>query len=195
MREYIKYKIWHQIEPTLPVEDWIISNVLRIDATQLVPIQKMVPLTLEDKRVIIYQLQAFLRPTRGVFRGDKKYLDSWNSIRSDLIAEKVSLPQANMPPLFRAEDLEIKPHGDISLWLAQNLFCFDEKELRVFVPELNLSEPEHGRLLMPLLTSVFRRMEDVSKMKMKDELLQYYHRTRYLLLKFYLDAVYHQINK
>jgi hypothetical protein len=130
-------------------------------------------------------------------RPDAKYLNPWNAARSDLIVDLIPLPYewTHEPEPYEEQftraHLQLQPRGDISLWLATYIFGFDREELRALIPGLVIDEGDMGIQLIRLLVSCFRRMNEV---RLNSEILNHYHRTRYLLLKYYLDADYHAIN-
>jgi hypothetical protein len=155
-------------------------------------------MVLKNKRrsmINLAEIVYWLQPNLGPVEDDPaaKYLNSWNSARSDLVCKIVPLPRnwstTLMPhqELFGKDWLMLKPKGDISYWLATYLLGFDDKELEVLCPDARSDEPQ----LLSLLVSCYRRLKEV---RIKNLDLYTYHRSRYLLLRYYLDAVYHAIN-
>lgn len=167
MRGYVEQKLWHDAAPNegTDVDRWLVKNLLRIE----------LPCSSSWKDTL-YAAQFE--------RIEHKELDSYNSSRADLIAAWVDPPKEDPGKL--KIDLEPK-HVDPSYWLASYVLGFSDHEIKCLC---NVSDPTTpARALLPLLGAAVRTMKEV---KVKDETLQAYHRARYILLRYYLDATYHE---
>lgn len=117
-----------------------------------------------------------------------KYLDSWNSARRDLIASLIDPPNLHGYKNRLVWKLPIKPPSrEPGLWLARYVLGFTEKECRVLCRVTDLAHPT---ACVPLLKSAQRELRG---MRIEDETLAAYHRSRSLLVRFYLDAHFHAI--
>lgn len=189
MRNYVTNKLWSELEPTSPRAEWVLRTMFRFESSEIFEAKEL------DGGIenAVYLCQAKLdRFYDG--ETDHKYLNAWNSARADLIPQLVKLPFAC--PVYNVGGVQIEPPVGIAYWLATYLLGFNSKELKVFCPDLSGD-------LIPLLVCCYRQMAKMPPLKQQKEegleldkyLLFHYHRTRYLLLKYYLDAVYHAINQ
>lgn len=197
MREYVRNKLWLGIEPRQPLDLWILTEVFRIDERLISEMRQWVSM-----REVVYFLQTSL----DVLEGDdpaNKYLNAWNSARSDLVADLVTPPPTmDELTLNSVNPLPLGPQDiEPALWMLVYLYGFKDREISVMCPEYRW-DPLSVRALMPLLKCINRRLQEMpiirEDFQAKDEhqqLLFHYHRTKYLLLRYYLDAVYHELNR
>lgn len=172
MRDFLVRHIWEELEPTSPHSSWLLKKVLRVE-----------PPDTEPERIqLLYQYYHGLGPV------DHRGIDRYNAARADLIAALVNPPDevgpSISPSLYPVEQ-------DISYWLCSHLLGLSDREIAVLagIDQGTIEEP--GIALLQILISAFRIMRSI---RLKDEVLHYYHRARYRLLRYYLDAHYHVIN-
>ena len=115
-----------------------------------------------------------------------KYLDRFHSARADLIASLLDPPES----IPGEVEFDLEPPGDPSYWLCTQILGFTDRELSILckIPEPRLSAPL--RAILPVLLVALDVLRGLDTHK---ELLTHYHRTRYLLIRFYLDAYYHAL--
>lgn len=194
MREYVHRHIIQDAAPEGVQTLWILRSVLRVTPTEE-PLKRpdgsisFVPTPSYVEQV--YEGFHALRPIPSTVRMDdeaKSYLDKWNSARADLIAEMIP-PPSNLPSQIR--EVSLYPEGDVSYWLAATLLGYTDREIGTFcgIKQDELSTPY--RKIMPLLKMSYRELKRV---QVGDPLLHAYTRTRHLLMRYYLDAVYHEIS-
>lgn len=180
MQDYIIHKIWDEIEPRKPTALWVLLTILRVPETVVMD-------HLQGRSDIQRLIELVFRYYNSLDRVGQKYIDAYNSARADLIASILTPPSDVGATL----EVETQPSGDPSYWLASHVLGFSNKELTVLLGISHETLKEPGRSIVPLLLVAFKVLQ---KMKLGDELLQAYNRSRYLLLKYYLDAVYHELD-
>jgi len=171
MRHYLHSHIWKEIAPEADQTLWVAQKVLRL------------PFEQANESGIYGALASF-------YRLGKKELDRYNSSRSDLIAYMID-PPADDPELI---SIPLEPSSDPSLWLCSHLLGLSDTETSLLATGSQLTPAElvemQPRVLVPILVNAQKILKGL---KFKEELLTIYHRERYLLLRYYLDAVYHEI--
>lgn len=168
MIEYATRHLWNSAAPNQFPDHWILTRVLRLDEVEGYTIPQ----------VIYGANQHFRRLTH-------RYYDQWNSARADLVAKYVDPPPGRVPdiPLVIRRPKDADP----AEWVLTVVMGFTLEELEVF-KSLN-TELTPGRQNLPLLKYCCLILH---RMRMKDPLLDFYHRTRYLMGKYYLEYHYHE---
>jgi hypothetical protein len=121
-------------------------------------------------------LSAVLRPIDDLEAQDlphnaARYLNRWTAARSDLLTEHVlGLESESLPP---SRDAQNRPTGDVLQWLFESVACLD-------VPA---DRSTAGDLLRAMKQIRFPG----------EPLLDALHRGRYLVFRFFWDAVYHEL--
>lgn len=177
MEGFVINKIMSELEPTKPVGYWILEKMFRVPQPV---INILTNYEIKNLPVQVYRYYAHLQPV------GHEYLDRFNSARADLIASILDPPK-EIPGKV---EFELEPPGDPSHWLCTQILGFTDLELSVIgrIPEPQLKTPQ--RFLLPMLKVA---LDTLKGLKTQEELLTHYHRTRYRLIKFYLDAYYHAL--
>lgn len=163
---YVTQKLWSCAAPTDGKElEWICHQVLRIN-----------DISVET----VYLHYQRLRPI------GHPYLDRWNAARADVVAHYIDPPFEQQIGLTK-QRTQLWPPRKPGRWLAQYLLGFTDKECSVLCATSDLDEP---LAMLPLLLSAYGVLRHLLP---EHELLSHYHRTRYLLLRYYLDARFHAI--
>jgi len=175
MQGYVEQRIWYDISPEdrEPPELWVARTVLKLDVTENI--------TTERLRTYIYSAYHSIRQVRG------NELNHYNSARADLVAELIPPPEKEPKGTIQ---VELEPSGDPSYWLATYVLGFSDHEASVLcnVAKDSLRDPARG--LLPLLKAAIKVLKGL---EFKDrEYLTAYHRARYLLIRYYLDAHYYE---
>lgn len=181
MHGYVEQKLWFEIAPHEDdcLELWLVRYVLRISDMR----RSVTGHTGRHQDTRIEQLIDLLYSAQWDVVGHKE-LDSYNSARADLIAAKVDPPAGDPGKLY----VELEPKKqDPSYWLATYVLGFTPHEIRCLCNITDVEQPARG--IVPLLNAAAKILKGV---KLKDKDLQAYHRSRYILLRYYLDAVYHE---
>jgi len=167
MIEYVTRHFWNQAAPNKFPEQWILTKVLRLP-----------PLEGFTAAQVIYGAN------QNFDRIGHKYYDPWNSARADLVAVHVDPPPGRLPdiPLVLRRPKGIDP----AEWILTTVMGFTINEIRVL---RSLNDEPAGLKDVPLLKTCCLVLH---QMKLSDPLLNYYHRTRYLLGKYFVDYHYHQ---
>ena len=173
MRGYVPNKLWGDLEPTNPKALWVATKVLALPPELIEAHRRNLP-------SLIYQVFFGLGAT------DNKYVTAFNGARVDLIASLIPPVDDNE----RAITIASSPEGDISHWLCTHVLLFSDIEISVLcnIGVDYLEDP--GRDLLPLVKSCYTTLK---KIKLQDPVLQRWHRQRHLMIRYYLDAVYHEL--
>jgi hypothetical protein len=175
MKGYVEQKLWHEIAPEdkEPPELWVARYVLRLDVTENITTRRL--------RSYIYSAYHSIRQV------DSPELNHYNSARADLVAEIITPPEEE--PRGKMQ-VDLEPSGDPSYWLATYVLGFSEHEISVLcnVDRDSLQDPD--RAILPLLKAAIKVLKGL-EFKGKDYLTAY-HRARYLLVRYYLDAHYYE---
>ena len=174
MNKYHENKVWSDLMPSSSKSLWVASKVLCIPDE----------LIMEHRSNLV---SLIWRAYFGIRRSENDYVTKFNAARCDLVAEIIPCVDDDE----RIIPIGHEPEGDISYWLATHVLRFTDIELCALcnVPMDNVDDP--GRDLIPLIKSCYRILR---KIKLDDPLLQHWHRSRHLLLRYYLDAVYHELS-
>lgn len=178
MKAYVINKILSELEPEDPVGQWILEKLFRVPQPV---INTLTDYKAENLPAQVYRYYNHLQPV------GQDYLDKYHSARADLIASLVD-PPAEIPGEV---EFSLEPPGDPSLWLCSHVLGFTDRELSVLcrIPETLLEEPQ--LLLTPILSISLTTLKGL---KLHSTLLTHYHRTRYLLIRYYMDAHYHLLD-
>jgi len=173
MKDYVEHKMWSDLEVTSPVDMWVASRLLNIPPELISKYRRTLP-------SLIYRVFFSLE------YNENSYVTAYNGSRADVIAEIIE-PVDDDKRIIR---IDSEPLGDISYWLASHVLRFSDLEISVMcsVPLDNIRDPD--RDLLPLIKSCYRILK---KEKLSNPLLQHYHRSRHLMIRYYLDAVYHEL--
>lgn len=173
MRGYIEQRLWSELEVTKPMVLWVASVLLRIPPELIAKHRRRLP-------SLIYQVYM------SFGWHENKYVMTYNAARADLTA-KIVPPPVDDEPLIR---IDTEPEGDTSYWLASHVLGFKDEEIAVLcgISEDSLQDPK--RDILPLLKSAYRILK---KIKLKDPDVQQWHRSRHIMLRYFLDAEYHEI--
>ncbi len=178
MKAYVINKIFSELEPSEPKGQWILSTLFRVPQEI---INTLTGYKKSNLPIQVYRYFAHLQIT-----GDK-YIDKYQSAKADLIASMIDPPAEDPGEVEYA----LTPPGDPSYWLCSYVLGFTDEEMTVLcgIPEEHLQDPR--RELVPILKIA---MDCLKTVKLEDAVLTEYHRSRYLLLRYYLDAYYHELH-
>ena len=178
MKAFVINKMLSEIEPVEPYGQWVLETMFRVPQPVINTLTDSKP---ENLPAQVYRYYAHLQPVE-----DNKYLSRLHAARADLIASLVD-PPATVPGEVA---FDLSPPGDPSYWLCTHILGFTDRELSVLckIPETRLSAP--SRIILPVLLVALDVLRGLDTHR---ELLTHYHRTRYLLIRFYLDAYYHAL--
>ncbi len=179
MRGFVINKILSELEPEKPFGQWILEVMFRVPQAA---INILTNYEIRNLPVQVYRYYAHLQPV------GHEYLDRYHSAQADLIASLLDPPEDHAGKV----EFELEPPGDPSLWLCTQILGFTNYELAVIsrIPEPQLETPQ--RMLLPILMVA---LDTLRGLETQEELLTHYHRTRYLLIKFYMDAYYHALER
>lgn len=177
MKTYVINKIMSEIEPEEPVGQWILEVMFRVPQ---VVINTLTDFKTENLPAQVYRYYAHLHLV------GHKYLDRFHSARADLIASLLDPPEDAPGEI----EFDLQPPGEPSYWLSTHILGLTDRELSILckIPEPKLCAPQRG--ILPVLLVA---LDTLRGLDTHDDLLTSYHRTRYLLIKFYLDAYYHAL--
>lgn len=143
----------------------------------------------ESHSRIIYGCYARFDLTRD------KWIDKYNSARADLIAHLIDPPKKD--PYTVPYDPSIP--GDPTYWFVTRAFGFTHEELEKLCPGFWTFQDTISmeyRTFIPLLKYMYRTWQKSPiKYRIEDEYLSAFYNARHSLLRYYLDAVYHEINR
>ncbi len=179
MRGFVINKILSEIEPEEPVGQWVLETLFRVPQAV---INTLTDYKAENLPVQVYRYYAHLQPV------GHEYLDRFHSARADLIASLLDPPE-EIPGKV---EFDLEPPGDPSHWLCTQILGFTDYDLSILcrIPEPQLKTPQ--RMLLPMLMVA---LDTLRGLKAHEDLLTHYHRTRYRLIKFYMDAYYHALER
>ena len=179
MKAYVINKILSEIEPEEPVGQWILETLFRVPQPV---INTLTDFKAENLPTQVYRYYAHLQPV------GHEYLDRFHSARADLIASILDPPES----IPGKVEFDLEPPGDPSHWLCTQILGFTDYDLSILcrIPELQLETPQ--RMLLPMLLVA---LDTLRGLETHEELLTHYHRTRYRLIKFYMDAYYHELHR
>lgn len=152
------------------MDRWIAKVVLRLS-------DELVVEYADDMPQLIYRAYSSLKPHRN------KYLMDYNSIRGDLVCHYID-PPAEVGPTIRVSNY---PTGDVSVWLATQIVGLTIEELGVLCGPFD--KRDAVGTLLPVLRKAHRAMGQI---RVDDQLIATFHKRRYLVLNYYLGAVYHE---
>lgn len=152
---------------------WVARNVLSIP-DELIKVHR------SNLASLIYRIYYTLGPS------ENSYVTKYNAARADLIVSLVKPVDEDE----RAIAIASTPEGDLSYWLASHVLLFSDTELSVLcnISVDHLDNP--GRDLIPLVKTAYSTLR---KIQLKEPLLQNWHRARHIMIRYFLDAVYHEI--
>lgn len=171
MASYVETKIWRELTISDPVEFWVLRKLLRA-STGIIDYA--------NPRETIYRIYHGLGPSNN------PYLTKYNAARGDLIVQLIPYPDKVDERII---PIEHEPSDDISYWLATHVLGYSDDELKALCSPFDPDDIR--RELIPLIKLTYRRLRVV---KLKDPYLQNFHRARHLMIRYYLDAVYHEIS-
>ena len=116
------------------------------------------------------------------------YLDRYNSYRVDLVADLIDPPDTD---LDIAVQVDYYPTGDLAYWIATHLLGLNDCELVQVggVPLARLRQP--NREILVFLRRIYGILQ--REIKPNHVVVGPWNHQRYLLIKYYLDFVYHVI--
>lgn len=168
---YVRTKMWSDLEPTKPMPLWVCRNVLHLSPNLISEHRSNLP-------SLIYRVFYGLGPS------DNKYITAWNAARADLIAEWISPPDDDE----RIIHIPSEPDGDLAYWLAHEVLLYEDLEIETLTGVFDVQEG--GYELVPLIKSSYRVLK---KIKLQTPILQRWHRSRHIMIRYFLDAVYHEL--
>lgn len=170
---YVINKLVTDLCPTKPRARWVAEKVLNIPPALIASHSRNLGL-------LVYKVYFSIKPT------DNKYVTAYNSARCDLIAELIPTVYDKIEPI----SIAYEPEGNLQYWLASTVLLFSDEELVALcgIHPDNVDEPTYEYI--PLLRSSYRFLR---KLKLQDPALQGWHRARHVMLRYFLDAVYHEI--
>lgn len=167
MIEYVTRHFWDQAAPRGFPEQWVLTKVLRLQSVE----------GYSAAQVIYGANQHF----RGI---DHSYYDPWNGARADLVALYVDPPPSPVPDIPLA--IRRPKDADPAEWVLTTVMGFRLDEIQVL---RSLSTELSPKLRdTPLLKNCCLALH---RMRLADPTLSHYHRTRYLLGKYFLEYHYH----
>jgi hypothetical protein len=180
MKGFVINKILSEIEPEDPVGQWILETLFRVPQAVINTLTDYKTKALPAQA---YRYYAHLQPV------GHEYIDRFNSARADLIASILDPPEEISGEI----EFDLEPPGDPSHWLCTQILGFTGYDLSVLcrIPPAAFSK-DMGRLLLPVLKIA---LDTLRGLETHEELLTHYHRTRYRLIKFYMDAYYHELHR
>ena len=170
---YIHNKMWSDLEPTKPVALWVCQNVLHLS-----------PFLISEHRGHLNEL--VYRVFYGLGASTNKYVTAWNAARADLIVEWIDPPHDDGPIIH----IPSEPDGDIAYWLVSEVLLFEDIEIEALTGVDVDDVQEGGYALVPLIKSCYRELK---KIKLQTPILQRWHRARHIMIRYYLDAEFHEI--
>jgi hypothetical protein len=171
---YLENKIWSDLIPSSSHQLWIASVVLGIP-DELIEVHR------KDLVNLIWRVYF------GLGRSENDYVTKFNAARCDLIADTIRTTDGD----DRIIPIAYEPEGDISYWLASHVLRFTDQELAALCDISIEDVDDPGRALIPVVKSCYRKLR---KIKLDDPVLQNWHRSRHLLIRYFLDAVYHELS-
>jgi len=115
---------------------------------------------------------------------DEVALNRWNSARADLVAAWVEPPTDDIDAI--QVQLEPPPDQRVGYWLLSYVLGYSDEIIEA--TKSNRFGDGEAMLFIPLIRDSAKVLKS---MIVKDEVLTAYHRARYTLLRFYLDAYFH----
>jgi len=90
----------------------------------------------------------------------------------------------------RTLEIASNPQGDLSYWLMSEVLLFPDLELSALagIDIEDIEDP--GYALVPIIKSCRYILRDI---KLRDPVIQNWHRSRHVMLRYFLDAVFHEI--
>lgn len=169
---FIDAKIIEELSPTEPVNLWVARTLLRIPET--------IVSEADNINVLVYQAYDSLRAH------ENQYISNYNAARSELVTTLLPLQAKHEK---RVLAIQYEPIDDPSYWLATHVLGYTERELTLICGEFD--HDDIGNTLIPL---IYKTYKSLKILKLDDPLWQYYHRSKHLMIRYYLDAVYHVIS-
>lgn len=166
MIDYVRRHLWEELYPAPDPVRWVAERVMRIPP-ELVDTHPL------DQ--LIYEALHSIGPVANA------YVNSFNSCRVDLAAEFVDPPSELCSTKVT---VDYCPQGEEADWLIGHVFGFKPDELRA------LSVLTMQDKLRFLLVIYARCRQEI---RPAHHVLARWHRVRYLVLRYYLDAKYHVI--
>lgn len=170
---FVRTKLWTDLCPTKPKTRWVAEKVLNIPPALITKHSK-------DLASLIYAVYHTIGPS------DNKYVTAYNAARCDLVADWVRPPMDDLPPVGIAHE----PEGDLSYWLISHVLLFSDNEAAALggIPIDQVDEP--GYEYVPIIKSSYRVLKGIH---LQDQVLQHWHRSRHIMIRYFLDAVYHEL--
>lgn len=170
---YLERHLWDDLDVTSPKHLWVAECLLRIPS-ELIEVHR------KNLNSLIYKVYF------SMGSHENSYVTKYNAARCDLITKLIVPPQENEGIVRIATE----PEGDSSYWLCTHVLGFTDIELSVLC-DIDVDQLEQPMAaLLPLLKRCYRLLQRV---KLNDPLMQHYHRSRHLMIRYYLDAEYHEI--
>ena len=173
VRHFVHNKLWSDLEPTKPMVVWVARNVLALPDELIVKHRRNLP-------SLIYRVFHGLKPS------ENSYVTKYNAARADIIAELVNPVDGYERAITIASD----PEGDISYWLCSHVLLFSDLEISVLCNISTSFLESPGRDLLSLVKECYKILR---KIHLQDPLIQHWHRQRHIMIRYFLDAVYHEI--
>jgi len=188
MKQYVEKHLWNDMGPEQdaprPRMIWLLGSLLRTYHPKSLAMAKQIT----DSALVlrIYSCYNYIEPVEPTENeGEHLALNKYNAARCDLIAEWVDPPAE-----CGTRAIPYEPPGDVSHWLATHVLGYTDHHLIVLCNCLPSELENPGRKLLPIIKS---SMKQLKGLEFRSNELTVYHRTRYRLLRYYLDAVYHEI--
>jgi hypothetical protein len=124
----------------------------------------------------------------GLKSHENKYVTKWNAARADLILEYI--PMLDEVDIERTLEVSSEPQGDVSYWLMSDVLLFPDFEMAALagIDIEDVEDPAYA--LVPVLKSCYGILH---KIKLQDLASQNWHRSRHIMVRYFLDAVYHEL--
>lgn len=174
---YIVNKLHTDLVPEPSIIRWIAEKVLVIPPALITRYKG-------DLLGLIYRVFYSLGPS------ENKYITTLNGAKADLIVAKIRAPFI----VFDDQPIHLfstEPSGDLPYWILNQLLLFSDYEISVLcgIPqdEVEVSTYE----LIPLIKACYRILR---RIKLSDPDYQAWHRARHILVRYFLDAEFHELN-
>ncbi len=170
MSRFIENRVWGDLCPEKSNVQWLIKKILRLVDPPKLP-----------ANTLVYEAIHSIQPRSN------RYVNSFNSARIELVTTLVT------PPITMANvkiDVDYYPRGEPAYWLMTHVFGFTADEIRF------LSGSPEPQEISPEILIFMRKIYRVCQRNtpIADPLVASFQHSRYLVLRYFLDAEYHLIN-
>jgi hypothetical protein len=174
MKGYVENFIWQDLEITKPRTLWVAERLLRIPPELIAKHRRGLPSLIYR---VFFSLEAH----------ENEYITKYNAARADLVVNLINYGDTTGPAIH----IDSEPSEDISYWLCSHVLGFTDMEIAVLCNIDIDAIHQPGRDLLPLVKSAYVHLKLIKFRQ--DPLMQHFHRSRHLMIKHYLDVVYHEL--